>query len=171
MSKEATARVAVTAAVALLACACGSSHGSPVAEPGSTKLLAFSSCMRSHGVSSFPDPASNGELPKRQVAQLAAGDPAFVPARRACSHLLPNSGQPSSAQTRQAWADMRTFARCMRSRGVGKWPDPTSTSAQDQRPFFHTEEVGIDPSTPAVAAKIRACQHVLHRNNPLVTLQ
>jgi hypothetical protein len=167
----AAAAVIATAAVTLLASACGGSHGSPAAQPGSTKLLAFSSCMRSHGVSSFPDPASNGELPKRQVAQRAASDPAFVPAHRACSHLLPNGGQPSGAQTRQAWTDMRTFARCMRSHGVARWPDPTATSAQDERPFFHTEEVGIDPNAPQVAAKIRACQHVLHTNNPLVTVQ
>ena len=126
--------------------------------------------MRSHGVPNFPDPNSSGVLPKRQVAQLAAGSPEFVPAHRACGHLLPNAGQPSPAQVQQAWNDMRSFARCMRSHGVPTWPDPSVTSAQDNRPFFNTP-ASIDPNAPQITAKIRACQHVMHANNPLVTTQ
>lgn len=135
-----------------------------------SQTLAFSSCMRSHGVPNFPDPNSSGVLPKRQVAQVAAGTPEFVPAHRACGHLLPNAGQPSSAQVQQAWSDMRSFARCMRSHGVSTWPDPSVTSAQDNRPFFNTP-ASIDPNAPQITAKIRACQHVMHANNPLVTTQ
>jgi hypothetical protein len=174
--KTAAAILAV-AALSLLAAACGGSSGSHLAQPDSStgppssRLLAFSRCMRSHGVSSFPDPNGKGELPKSQVAQLAAGNPEFVPARRACGHLIPDAGQPSGAQVRQAWSDMRNFARCMRVHGVARWPDPTPTSRQDQRPFFRTEEVGIDPSAPQVTAAIDACRHVLHWSNPLVTLQ
>ena len=63
------------------------------------------------------------------------------------------------------------FARCMRSHGVARWPDPTATSQQDQRPFFRTEEVGIDPNAPQVTAAIHACQRFLDTNNPLVTTQ
>ncbi len=135
-----------------------------------SQTLAFSSCMRSHGVPNFPDPNSSGVLPKRQVAQVAAGTPEFVPAHRACGHLLPNAGQPSSAQVQQAWSDMRSFARCMRSHGVSTWPDPSVTSAQDNRPFFNTP-ASIDPNAPQITAKIRACQHVMHATNPLVTTQ
>jgi hypothetical protein len=70
----------------------------------------------------------------------------------------------------QAWSDMRNFARCMRSHGVPNWPDPAATSQQDQRPFFHTPD-SIDPNAPQITIRIRACQHVLHANNPLVTTQ
>ena len=162
--------------LALSAAACGGSSGSHVAHLGSptaspASSLAFSRCMRSNGVSNFPDPNSKGELPKNQVAHVAASDPQFVPARRACGHLLPNGGQPTDAQVQQAWSDMRNFARCMRSHGVAKWPDPTATSQQDQRPFFRTEEVGIDPNAPQVTAAIHACQRFLDTNNPLVTTQ
>jgi hypothetical protein len=175
----------LVAGLALLAAACGGSKGSQVAQLGSTAatsgssssaaaqetgMLPFSSCMRSHGVPAFPDPDSSGTLPKRQVAQLAASDPQFVAAHRTCEHLLPNGGQPTQAQVQQAWVDMRSFARCMRSHGVSNWPDPTFTSEHDHRPFFNPP-ASIDPNAPQITARIRTCQHVLHANNPLVTTQ
>jgi hypothetical protein len=178
--------ITATSALALLAAACGGSPGSRVAQLGSTTpksstsssaaaaqqngILAFSRCMRSHGVPNFPDPNSSGALPKSQVDQLAASSPQFPPAHRACGHLLPNGGQPTQAQVQQAWNDMRNFARCMRSHGVPNWPDPSATSQQDQRPFFHVPD-SIDPNAPQITTKIRACEHVLHANNPLVTTQ
>jgi hypothetical protein len=133
-------------------------------------MLAFSQCIRRHGVPNFPDPNSSGVLPKNQVAQVTASNLQFPAAHRACEHLLPNGGQPTQAQVQQAWNDMRNFARCMRSHGVPNWPDPAATSQQDQRPFFHVPD-SIDPNAPQITTKIRACQHVLHANNPLVTTQ
>ncbi len=189
-----TVALLAVAGLGLLAAACGGTPGSGVAQLGSTttqrassgapnaggptssrpttseKLLAFSHCMRSHGVQSFPDPNATGVLPKSQIARLAASNPQFVAAHRACGHLLPNSGQPTEAQVQQAWNDMRDFAHCMRSHGVPNWPDPTFTSPQDHRPFFNTP-ASIDPNAPQVSAKVRACQHVMHFSNPLVTTQ
>jgi hypothetical protein len=178
--------ITATSALVLLAAACGGAPGSHMAQLGSTTtksstsssaagaqqngMLAFSRCMRSHGVPNFPDPNSSGALPKRQIDQLAASSPQFPPAHRACEHLLPNGGQPTQTQVQQAWNDMRNFARCMRSHGVPNWPDPAATSQQDQRPFFHVPD-SIDPNAPQITTKIRACQHVLHANNPLVTTQ
>jgi len=176
------AAIIATACLALLAAACGSpssagSGGSPDAggpsnspSTNSQKMLAFSRCIRSHGVPGFPDPDSSGMLPKREVAQLTAGNAQFPAAHRACEHLLPNGGQPTQAQVQQAWNDMRQFARCMRSRGIPRWPDPAPTSRQDQRPFFHLPD-SIDPNAPQITSKVRACQHVFHANNPLVTTQ
>lgn len=184
------ARVVVAAAAAtalvVLAAACGGSAGGQAAQLGSTAatngavssagasqksgLLAFAACMRSNGVPNFPDPSSSGVLPKRQVAQLAAGSPRFVPAHKACEHLLPNGGQPTPAQVQQAWKDMRSFARCMRAHGVPNWPDPTVTSARDNRPFFNVP-ASIDPNAPQIGSTISACQRVMHASNPLVTTQ
>jgi hypothetical protein len=166
------AATVATAALALLT-ACGASPGgtpppATAAQPGG--LLAFSRCMRAHHLPAFPDPDSSGALPKRQVAQLAASSPQFPAAHRACEHLLPNGGQPDQAQVRQAWADMRTFARCMRAHGVAGWPDPAITSRQDQRPFFHLP-AAIDPNAPQITDKIRGCQATLDTGNPLVTTQ
>jgi hypothetical protein len=49
-------------------------------------LLAFVRCLRSHGLSSFPDPDRNGQLSPQMIS--AAGidlrGPAFLSAGRAC---------------------------------------------------------------------------------------
>jgi hypothetical protein len=179
---RAAAAIVTAAGLALLAAACGSpssagSGGSPNAggssNPPSTtsqKVLAFSACMRSRGVPNFPDPDSSGKLPKREIAHLLANNPQFPAAHGACERLLPNGGQPTQAQVQQAWNDMRDFARCMRSHGVANWPDPAPTSQQDQRPFFHLPD-SIEPTAPQITSKVRACQHVFHASNPLVTTQ
>ena len=189
------AAVICIAGLALLTGACGASPGGGVAqlgsttahtsaasvagspggaasssEPAATQVLAFSRCMRFHGVTGFPDPDGRGVLPKRELARQAASEPQFAPAHRACEHLLPNGGQPSQSQVEQAWSDMRNFARCLRSHGVPDWPDPTVTSRQDDRPFFYLPS-SIDPSAPHVIATMNACEHLMHAANPLVTTQ
>ena len=180
--RRAAAAIVIAAGLALVAAAC-SAHssagaggsGDPVGSSNSPpatsqKVLAFSACMRSHGVPNFPDPDSSGVLPKGEIAQLLASNPQFPAAHRACEHLLPNSGQPSQAQVQQARNDMRIFARCMRSHGVLNWPDPAPTSRQDQRPFFHVP-ASINPNAPQIISKVRACQHVFHQSDPLDTTQ
>src|SRR6266702_1860617 len=157
---RAAAAIIATAGLALLAAACSSpssagaggspNAGRPATSPStsSQKVLAFSGCMRSHGVPNFPDPDSSGVLPKTQIAQLTASNPQFPEAHRACEHLLPNGGEPTQAQAQQA------------SNEMPNWPDPAPTSRQDQRPFFHLPD-SIDPNAPQIATKTRACQHVL----------
>ncbi len=174
--KDKLRAVAAAGGLVLFAAGCGGGPAGGHAAPASgsraeqqTGVLAFSRCMRSHGVPGFPDPDSSGGLPKRQVARLT-GSPQFPAAHRSCEHLLPNGGQPTQAQVLQAWADMRSFARCMRAHGVPAWPDPAPTSQQDQRPFFHLP-ASIDPEAPRITARIGACQHVLHAGDPLVTTQ
>ena len=166
--------ITATSALALLAAACGGAPGSHVAQLGSTTtksstsswaaaaqqngMLAFSRCMRSHGVPNFPDPNSSGALPKRQVDQLAASSPQFPPAHRACEHLLSNGGQPTQAQVQQAWNDMRNFAHCMRSHGVPDWPDPTTDSSG--QPVFDLRG-RIAPDSPQIDAKSGICDYLL----------
>ena len=94
---NAAATVIATAGMALLAVACGSS--TPVSHPAASAqaggALVFARCMRSHGVSSFPDPDSSGSIPKDKVIPLASS-PQFRVAERACQHLLPNTNPPRS---------------------------------------------------------------------------
>ena len=121
--------------------------------------LAFSHCMRSRGLSQFPDPNSSGVWPKSQV-ELVAGDPKFQGATQACGHLLPDGGPgvpPSSAVVQQIQTDMTKFARCMRSHGVPSWPDPTLDRG---RAVFDPEAVGIDANAPRISSKRHACERV-----------
>lgn len=157
------ARVAVAivaaAALTLLAAACGGSPTNHVAGSPTSQPLAFSHCMRSQGVSNFPDPNSSGVWPKTQV-ELVAGNPKFQPATQACGHLLPDGGPgvpPSPAVVQLIQNDMLLFARCMRSRGVPKWPDPTLDRG---RAVFDPQAVGIDTSSPHISATMHDCEHV-----------
>lgn len=108
-----TARTAVavvaTTSLALLAAACaspssnglsGSSNEAVAANIQSTspqQALAYSRCMRSHGVPNFPDPDSSGN-PLASTKQIGASNPRFDAAQEACRRLLPNGSQPLQAK-------------------------------------------------------------------------
>jgi hypothetical protein len=145
------------AGLALLAAACGApsqNSKSPTSQP-----LAFSRCMRSSGVTSFPDPNSSGVWPKSQV-ELAAASTRFDAATHACGHLLPDGGpgvSPSQSVLQQIQYDMAKFARCMRSNGVPNWPDPTVDRG---RAAFDPEAAGIDANAPQINAEVHACERV-----------
>jgi len=115
--------------------------------------------MRSHGVSSFPDPNSSGEIPKNQVIPLASS-PQFPAAERACQHLLPNTNAPTD--THAELSGMVRFAACMRSQGVQDWPDPTVDRSHpgDPRPVFDLHSI-VDPTAPRISADIHACRHLM----------
>ena len=159
MSGRTAARIiAAAAGLALLAAGCGGSPRSHVLSP-SSQPLAFSHCMRSNGVSNFPDPNSSGVWPKSQV-ELAAGNTRFQAATQACGHLLPNGGpgvSPSPAVVQQIQIDMAKFARCMRSHGVPNWPDPTLDRG---RAIFDPEAVGVDTNSPQISTKMHECERV-----------
>lgn len=129
--------------------------------------LSFSRCMRSHGVSSFPDPNSSGQIPKNEVVPLASS-PQFRVAQGLCQHLLPNTGVPTSthAEVQAALSGMVRLAACMRSRGVRDWPDPTvdREHPNDPRPVFML--ASIDPDAPQISADISACQHLMPQSTP-----
>jgi len=175
--------VVAVAAFSLLAAGCGGGGGSPgVANVASTAaasttatpatatpataqngLLAFSRCMRSNGMPSFPDPQRFiGGNVKLTLHQLGANNPHFQAAISACSDLLPSRGG-SSAQTAQQQrtqlADELSFARCMRSHGVSRFPDPT---AQGQLTIEMVQAQGIDVHSPAVLQDVQACLPASH---------
>ena len=54
------------------------------------QLYVFSKCMRSHGVPSFPDPDSTGEIPLDKISGLATRH--LYKAYTACRSLFPHVG-------------------------------------------------------------------------------
>ena len=80
--------VIAVAAVSLLAAGCGggSSTTAATTQNGMVALVAYSHCMRSHGVPSFPDPTSSEGIPKDKIP---VGSPRFPVASSACKHLMP----------------------------------------------------------------------------------
>jgi hypothetical protein len=163
--------IIAAAALALLAAACegspsssGSGGGSSNAsEPANSHELAYSRCVRSHGVPNFPDPNSSGGFSKTTLQQLAASNSEYQTATQTCAHLLPAPGGPTQAQLRQGWIGMANFARCMRSRGMANWPDPTPYPPEPDRPTFNLP-ASIQP-TPATIARMDICLRLVPNNN------
>jgi hypothetical protein len=160
--------LAGAAALGLLAAACGGNSspggGGSTSADGSANspALAYSSCVRSHGVPDFPDPNSSGGFDKATLTQLAASNSQYQAATQACGHLLPNSGGPTQAEVRQEWSGMLSFARCMRSHAVPNWPDPVPYPPNPQRPTFILP-ASIQP-VPQIISKIDVCLRLVPNN-------
>ncbi len=151
-------RAATTAVVAVaLIVPVAASAGGP--QGNLQQALAYSRCMRAHGVPRFPDPPSSGTIPKVTLQQLGVGESQWQSAQNACSHLLPNGGNgPSQSQLRQWMNGMLRFAQCMRSHGVPSWPDPVIDAGGN--PEFYLDG-RVDQNAPQIKSRIRDCVHWL----------
>ena len=164
------ASVVAVAVFSLLAAGCGGAGSPGVATVASSTtaattttqngLLAFSQCMRSNGMPNFPDPQRFvGGNVKLTIHQLAPSQAALS----ACNHLLPTNGgsgtQETAQQQRTQLADGLSFARCMRSHDVSRFPDPT---AQGQLTVEMVRAQGIDVHSPAVLRVVQACLPASH---------
>jgi hypothetical protein len=120
--------VAALAAVgcALALSACGSSASSSSASGGSAPIK-FANCMRSHGVSNFPDPGAGGGIQLNSSSGIDPRSPAFQDAQKACSSLLPGGGPLRGPVSETRKLAMLRLAQCMRRHGLTTFPDPTSS--------------------------------------------
>jgi hypothetical protein len=112
----------------------------------------FSGCMRSHGVSDFPDPTvgSNGLPSWSGVSNLA---PAYEAAHQVCKHDLPDIGPHTSAENTTAARAALRYATCMRSNGLPNFPDP------DSQGVIQVSAVGtLEPSSPQFEKAETACR-------------
>jgi hypothetical protein len=155
--------LAVVAAVAVLATACGgSAPSSSASSPTFAQEVALAQCMRSHGAPNFPDPNAaggfslNGPITSEMLAAYGH-----------CRHLVP--GGPSLARVQQLAQQQQQrlqqlvpalvkFAGCVRSHGVPNFPDPT---ANGQFPPGSLKSAGVTPQSTQFQSAISACQRVL----------
>ncbi len=164
--------------LSLLVSACGGSPGSHVAQLGSTatttksspspttsagsaqqralaSVLAYSRCMRSHGVPNFPDPNAQGRFPPFH-SDSAASKQVSLSANDACKSLLPSgSGVGTPQQRQEKFAFALKVARCLRSHGFPDFPDPAVSS---QGAGQNLSGAGIDPSSPRFQAAQTLCE-------------
>jgi hypothetical protein len=115
--------VAVAVGCALAIAACGGT-GKTDKSARSNAFLAFSGCMRSHGVTNFPDPRSGGGIQLSSSSGINRFSPSFKSAQASCRKLLPGGGPPSHPSA-QAKAQALKVSECMRQHGVSGFPDPT----------------------------------------------
>jgi len=163
------ARIAVgLLAAGLLAAACGGSSGPGVANAGPTSsaspgasghgsLLAYSRCMRSHGITKFPDPDSHGDLGLNAGpgSGIDPNSPQYKAADRACKHLMPAPNAGQAAQDRPA---LLRYARCMRAHGIPDFPDPEPGGGLSIKASRGSD---LDPNNPIYKAADRACTHYM----------
>jgi hypothetical protein len=157
------------ATIGLLVAACSSGSGSPgvaslsssngsgaAPSSGSTtgSAIAYSQCMRAHGVKDFPDPNSNGEIQieAHPGSDLAPDSPVFKAAQQACKSLEPTGSPEQQAQAR---ASMLKFSQCMRDHGIKDFPDP---SADGRMQISASPGGDLDPNSAQFKAAQQACQ-------------
>ena len=163
--------LAALAALSVLAAGCGgssapnvasvasSSSTTTTARSGGSELLAFSECMRSNGVPSFPDPQQFDGGNVKLTIHDTPSTPKVRSALDACSHLLPPGRTQAAQPTRQQLAGELSFARCMRRHGVSAFPDP---DAQGNLSVEMVEAAGIDVHSAAVLRVVQACLPASH---------
>lgn len=152
---------------------------------GTPSAVAYSHCMRSHGVPSFPDPSGNGQVPKASPQQLGVSSSQLQAAQTACEHLYPSSGGSGGVLTKdtisqceetgncpqalvqQTMTALRAYARCMRSHGVPNWPDPTIDS--EGRPGVNLVAVpgNTDWNGARISNIMQECQYVMPNDVPV----
>jgi hypothetical protein len=154
------AMIAALLGLAVLAAGCGGSNDHTPGSSGSSgaamgQFLAYTRCMRSHGVSDFPDPTTSpGGGVGIQVnggpgSDLNPDNPTFKAAKQTCRALLPGGEQPAALSAPKTAAEVK-WARCMRAHGLPSFPDPNAQGAFDSSKF--------DESSPAFSTASNACR-------------
>jgi hypothetical protein len=130
-------------------------------------LVAFSRCVRSHGVANFPDPqagVSNEKFPSARQLRVSSSE--LSTAENACQRLLPAGidDQFPAAEVPLLLRRMLPFSSCMRSHGVPNFPDPAVDS--EGRPIFPLSAHGISRNyshSQRFATVMGKCQNLAPR--------
>jgi hypothetical protein len=158
----------VAAAIVMVGAGCGSTGANHTAATPATassvgassstaraKAVKFSECMRSNGVSAFPDPDASGALTIDAVANgssLNTSSGTFKHALNACRDLEP-AGFTGNQRSPQEQKAALAFAQCIRDNGVRDFPDPSKTD-----PLVDTNRIS-SAATPAGLTLLNAAMH------------
>ncbi|HTX01744.1 MAG TPA: hypothetical protein VMD59_23375 [Acidimicrobiales bacterium] len=124
--------------------------------------LAYAKCMRSHGLSDFPDPNAQGGF--SAPAKLDPSSPQYLSAQQACQSLAGGGPHLSPAKEEQMEARLLEFAQCMRTHGEPGYPDPKFSAGGVTQSI--EKGSGIDPTSPQFQAAQRTCQAERTAANP-----
>ena len=130
---------------------------SPSSESDQSQQLQFARCMRTHGVTEFPDPSAGGFLNAIAASGINTKSPAFQAALQACKKYTPE-GNMTPAQSAAQTAKGLEFSQCMRSHGVPNFPDPSTGPAGEQ--VIDLRGLGIDPGSPTLQKASQACGRI-----------
>jgi hypothetical protein len=144
--------------------ACGSS-AKPNTSSHAASSVAFSECMRSHGVPNFPDPAG-GNLNLNGTG-INPSSPAFEAAQATCNKLQPSSGPSTPPASQRQKEQLLEISECMRSHHVTGFPDPTTKPPSSPQGYSIEQGVAsnlfllvpntININSPAFQQAAKAC--------------
>jgi hypothetical protein len=127
------------------------------------KAVAYSQCIRAHGIPNFPDPNSKGEF----IVQNGSNDPTSNvstavanAALKACKSLAPPSiaqGPSGSQGGGSVTPNQLKFAQCMRSHGEPNFHDPAANGSI-------TLPKGMNPQSSQFQNAEKACQYLMPNN-------
>jgi hypothetical protein len=116
--------------------------------------------MRAHGVTNFPDPDTNGFIPKLSPdSGVDIDSSTFQVAQTACEKYTP-AATMTQVQRNQREADLLRFAQCMRSHGLPNFPDPTLNPG-GLWAFAIDRSSGVDRNSPISQAADKACKSLM----------
>ena len=118
----------------------------------------YANCLHAHGVNGLPNPVASPLAFKQSFRNPT---PTLVSANDACGHLVPGQDQQhqNPAHTATQIDAMLSFARCIRSHGFPRFPDPTSTGTVDHQMLA---QAGINLHQPAIVHAADDCVSVTH---------
>jgi hypothetical protein len=135
----------------------GKTSGLSLANGNAAQGLAFSQCMRAHGVADFPDPNAQGQtqISGGPNSDLNPNNPTFQKAQNACQSKLPT---PSPAQQAQALKSALKMSQCMRAHGITDFPDPESQGGGRISMSIHgSPGSDLNPNDPAFQRAQKIC--------------
>jgi hypothetical protein len=141
--------IVLLAAVAAAACSGGSARSatSGSGDPNSA-ALAFARCMRSHGITDFPDPNAQGGFSAPNGMNVKS--PQYAAANNACKSLDGSATPPPYNPA--TVAALVKYADCMRAHGLSWFPDPDARGHLDV-----SFPKGTGPGNPQYTAANKAC--------------
>jgi hypothetical protein len=148
------------ALVALIGAGCGGSGSNggdnTNAATANEKAVKFAECMRSNGVTQFPDPDASGELTIDGVLNGSGLDPDSQPwtgAIAACKDLQPPGFTGGGERSSEEQSAALEFAQCIRENGVPDFPDPANG-----QPLVDTNRIPSS-NTPDGMSILNAAMH------------
>lgn len=166
--------LAVVACIGLLTAACGSNSPSTGASGSNSttstaksgadrqKAIAFAQCMRSHGVTKYPDPGAGGGGPI-DSSQLGVSESQYQTAKDACASLAPpNPTRLTTAQQQHVVSQLLTFSQCMRSHGLPSFPDPNSANTIfEQNGDLFNLPSSLNPNSSQFVSAENSCKSLM----------
>ncbi len=151
----------ITACVVVTGCGSSAPASTTRSPAGGAQALAFSKCIRSHGVPSFPDPGANISGPYDSIGgveipqSIDVQSPAFQNAMTSCRGLLAAvfSSKNKPHITASLKASLVAHAQCMRTHGVPGYQDPTFPPNGG----IAFTDAGTNPQSPAYRHAAVAC--------------